>query len=175
MEALAVSFGINAVQGLLGGLQKRAAQKAENKAIKANNRRQLVEMSYAIGQGRVQEAALRAQAAQDLHTAGRMASSAKGNARAQAAAAGVKGASVQAVQNDIDMELSRVVGEVGTNLITQQYNLNEQARSIAVSTLNNFGQLNKVASPLALAGQAAIGGALSTGSIYAEGLFKFGV
>lgn len=172
--ALALAFGLSAGKSLLGGLQNRALQKEENKSILETNRLKLVEMAHALGQTQVQHAAVRSQAATDLNTAGRMANTAGGDARAQAAAAGVRGASVDAVQNDIEMELSRAIGEIETAAIVQTYNLNEQARSIAQSTLHNLGYLNKVASPLQVLGSSLVDGALSAGSQYASAYFKFG-
>ena len=172
--ALALAFGMSAGKSLLGGLQNRALQKQENKLIRENNRLKLVEMSYALGQTQVQQAAVRQQAATDLNTAGRMANTAGGDARAQAAAAGVRGASVDAVQDDIAMELSRAIGEIETRTITQTYNLNEQARSIAQSTLHNLGYLNKVASPAQVLGSSLVSGALNAGAQYASAYFQFG-
>lgn len=174
VAALATSFGLNASKSLLGGLQNRSLQEAQNRHIRENNRLRLVEMSRAIGNTQVQAAAVRAQAATDLNTAGRMANTASGDATAQAAAAGVRGASVDAVQSDIQMELSRAIGEIETATIASTYNLNEQARNIAQSTLLNLGYLNKVASPAEMLGSAAVYGGLSTGSVYAEQYFKFG-
>lgn len=174
LAALAVSFGVSAGQNLLSGMAQRDQLKAQNEAQKRQNRQNAVEAARSIASTKIQQAAVRQQAAQDLSTAQRMAMTALGGSTAQAAAAGVRGASVDAMATDIDIELGRARGEIEQAAVTQEYNLNQRIRDIAVQTRLNFGQLSKVPSYRSMALQAVAGGAMSAGSQYAKSYFKFG-
>jgi hypothetical protein len=174
LAALAVSFGVSTAQNILAGQQQREATKAQNQATKAQNRINAVEAVRAIQGTRMQAAAVREQAAKDLSTAQRMANMATGQATAQAAAAGVRGATVDAVADDIAIELDRAQAEVQDSAIMQEFNLNERIRSIAAQTRMNLGRLTKVPSYGNILASAVAGGAMSAGSQYAQQYFKFG-
>jgi len=174
LPALAVAFGAQAAQGILAGAQRREEVKAQNKLTAQQNRTNATEAAYTIANVQIQQAAVRRQAAGDLNTAQRMAMIATGDSTAQAAAAGVKGASVDAVQQDVGIELDRATGEIQSSAITQEANLNDQIRSIAVQTRLNFGTFSEAPGWKGIIGQAAVSGAMSAGTSYAQNYFKFG-
>jgi len=174
LAALAVSFGLSAGRNLLSGMQQRSQIEAQNEATKAQNRLNAMEAVRSIAGTRLQQAAVRQQTAKDLSTAQRMANMATGQATAQAAAAGVRGATVDAVADDIQIELDRAQAEVQDSAIMQEFNLNERIRSIAAQTKMNLGRLTEVPSYGSILFGAVAGGAMSAGSQYAQQYFKFG-
>lgn len=174
LAALALSFGMSAAQGVLGGIQQRKQAQAQNALTKKQNRLNAMEAAHSIAGMRLQGAQARKQAASDMAVAGRMADSATGDAVASAAAAGVKGASIDAVAQDIDIELGRAKAEVQQSVINNTHNRNEQIRSLAVQTRLNLGTFQNVPSVGRVVAGAAVQGALTAGSQYASSFFKFG-
>lgn len=174
LGALALSFGMSAGQGILGGIQQREQAKAQNALTKKQNRLNAMEASRSIASMRLQGAQQRKQAASDLAMAGRMADSAKGDAVASSAAAGVKGASIDAAAQDIDIELGRARAEVQQSTINNAHNRNEQIRSLVAQTRMNFGTMQNVPSIGRVLARSAVQGGLSAGSNYANSYFQFG-
>jgi hypothetical protein len=174
LPALAMMFAANAGQSLLGGLAEREQIKQQNKLIKQQNRTNTMETLYSVSLLDIQAAQSRMQAAQDLSTAGRMAKAATGDVVAQAAAAGVKGASVDAAAADIDRELGEAEASIERAAIDQAFNTNEQQRSMLAQTRANLGRLADVPSFGNILLRSAISGASQAGQAYASNYFQFG-
>lgn len=174
LPALALSFGMSAAQSYFGGIQDQAMAKAKNRQIRAQNKTNAVEAAYSIANIRLQGAQARKQSASDLAMAARMAGTATGEATAASAAAGVKGASVDAAAQDIQVELDRARGEVQESAIMDAFNMNQQIRNLAVQTRLNFGTMQHVPSMGNIIARSAMNGAMSAGSQYAASYFKFG-
>jgi len=186
LPMLLLAFGTTAASQMMKGQeQKRALElqqrqmEFQNEMTAGTNTRNAQEALRTIAGVRMQESQMRQQAARDLSTAERMANMARGEQTAMAAAVGVKGASVDAVASDIEVELDRARREIQDTGVTNAFNANERVRSIAVQTNLNVGRLLdpssvNVPSTSRIIGQAALAGAMSAGSTYAQNYFKFG-
>lgn len=161
----ALSFG----QTLLGNRAATRQAAAENAARAAANTQTVLNTAQTIGSINVQAAQARTDAARQLQQAEVAALSATGSANANAAAAGVKGASVDAVTNDITRELGEARVTVEQNLETQQYNLQNRLREvIAGATASLRGEVTAQTTNPLLAGAFAVGGA------YLNNYMRFG-
>lgn len=168
MLAQAAASGIKAK---LDNDRRKKEIKAQNKANKAADDRTMANAFQEVSSFNVQNGMLRVQAAKELQAADKMAYSAAGTVQANAAAAQVKGASVDAVVNDIDRELGEARVATEQSLEAGQYNIQNGIRSViqqASSAL--IGQQNPNAgqtSPL-FAALATVGGS------YLNNQMKFG-
>lgn len=168
MLAQGVASGIKTK---LEGDAKRKQTEAANKAARAADDRTIANAYQEVSSYNLQNGMLRVQAAKELQQADKMAYSATGTVAANAAAAQVKGASVDAVINDIDRELGEARVATEQALEAGQYNIQNSIRSVVQSASNALmGQQNPWAnqpSPLL--------SALSTmGSSYLNNQMKFG-
>lgn len=168
MLAMAAASGI---KGKLENDAKRKQIKANNKAAQAADDRTIANAYQEVSAYNLQNGMLRVQAAKELQTADKMAYSAQGTASANAAAAQVKGASVDAVINDIDRELGEARVATEQALEAGQYNIQNSIRSVVQSASSALmGQQNPWAnqtSPL----MTALG---TLGSAYINNQMKFG-
>jgi hypothetical protein len=161
----AISVG----QSLLGNRAAARQADAENAARYASNKQTVLNTAQTIGSINVQAAQLRTDAARQLHEAEVLALSATGSATANAAAAGVKGASVDAVTNDITRELGEARVAVEQNLETQQYNLQNRLREVISGASSSLrGEVAAQTTNPLLAGAFAVGGA------YLNNYMRFG-
>lgn len=174
LPALLAIGGLSAAQGIFGGLQQRQQIKAQNKLTKEANRRNVLEAFQGVSAIEVQRGQVRTQTAKNLQLAGRMADEVRGSTRAAQAAAGVKGASVDATLDDIDREQAEVSVELQQQHITQEYDLNNRIRELMTGTRAGLGQLQKVPSIGSILLGGLVQGGLSAGSAYASQAFKFG-
>lgn len=171
---LLATFAMSAGQSALQGAQQRRAAQAQNKEIERANRANTAEAFQAVSSLEVQRGFLRKQTAKDLFLAQRTATEAGSSVEAAAAAAGVKGASVDAVQNEIDQDLSEAQGEIEIAHVNNEFNLNQQIRELLTQTRLNLGQLQRVPSTASILGNAIVAGGLSAAGTYANQYFKFG-
>lgn len=167
-------FALAAAQGVMGGLQQRKQTKAENKAKQIANTRNTLEAFQAVSSIEVMRGGVRQQTAKTMALAERRAGEEASGTAAVAAASGVKGASVDAVQDDIGRALGEAIGETEIQHINQEYNLNQQIRSLMVQTRFNLLQEQKVPSALQAALGGAMNGLMQAGQTYASSYFKFG-
>lgn len=174
LPALLAIGGLSAAQGIFGGLQQRQQIKAQNKLTKEANRRNVLEAFQGVSAIEVQRGQVRTQTAKNLQLAGRMADEARGSTRAAQAAAGVKGASVDATLDDIDREQAEVSVELQQQHVAQEYDLNNSIRELMVGTSAGLGQLQKVPSTGSIILGGLVQGGLSAGSAYATQAFHFG-
>lgn len=174
LPALLAIGGLSAAQGIFGGLQQRQQIKAQNKLTKEANRRNVLEAFQGVSAIEVQRGQVRTQTAKNLQLAGRMADEVRGSTRAAQAAAGVKGASVDATLGDIDREQAEVSVELQQQHIAQEFDLNNRIRELMVGTRAGLGQLQKVPSTGSILLGGLVQGGLSAGSAYASQAFSFG-
>ena len=174
LPALFAVAGMSGLQSVLGGLQTREQIAAQNAANAAANYRNTVEAFQGVSAIEVQRAQLRQQTAKTLDLAGRRAEEEASTTGAMAAAAGVKGASVDAVQDAIARERQDAEFEIASQYSSQDYNLNQQIRELVTGTRLNFAQMQKVPSIGSVISGGLTSGALSAGSMYASSYFKFG-
>lgn len=168
MIAQGVAAGIKAK---LEGDAKRKQMKAANKAAEAADNRTVANAYQEVSSFNLQNSMLRVQAAKELQAADKMAYSATGTATANAAAAQVKGASVDAVLGDIDRELGEARTATEQALEAGQYNIQNSIRSVIQSASSALlGQQNPNANQT-----SPLFAALSTvGSSYLNNQMKFG-
>lgn len=151
--------------------ERRKALRAENAATRATNSRIIANTGEEISAINVQNGLLRVGAARDLNAASREAYAATGSAVANAAAAQVKGASVDAVLNDIDRELGEARVSTEQALELGQYNITNRIREVtssaAASILGEIDPNRGATSPL-------MSGLMAAGSTYLSSAMKFG-
>ena len=174
LPALFAVAGMSGLQSVLGGLQNREQIAAQNAANAAANYRNTIEAFQGVSAIEVQRAQLRQQTAKTLDLAGRRAEEEASTTGAMAAAAGVKGASVDAVQDAIARERQDAEFEIASQYSSQDYNLNQQIRELVTGTRLNFAQMQKVPSIGSVVAGGLLSGAMSAGSMYASSYFKFG-
>ena len=174
LPALFAVAGASALQSIIGGMQNRKAVKAQNKETTRVNTINTLEAFQGVSAIEVQRGRVRQQTAKNLSLVDRRAEEEAATTGAVAAAAGVKGASIDAVRQDIDRAEQEVQFEIEQQHITQEYDLNQRVRELMVSTKNNLGSLQKVPSMGSIIGGALLSGAMSAGSQYASSFFKFG-
>lgn len=174
LPALFAVAGASALQSLIGGMQQRKQIEAQNKETARVNRINTLEAFQGVSAIEVQRGRLRQQTAKTLALVDRRAEEEAATTGAVAAAAGVKGASVDAVRMDIDRAEQEAQFEIEQQHVTQEYDLNQRIRELMVSTKNSLGSMQKVPSTGSIIGGALLSGALSAGSQYASSFFKFG-
>lgn len=174
LSALFAVAGASALQSMVGGMQQQKQIKAQNKETARVNAINTLEAFQGVSAIEVQRGRLRQQTAKTLALVDRRAEEEAAATGAVAAAAGVKGASVDAVRMDIDRAEQEAQFEIEQQHITQEYDLNQRIRELMVSTKNSFGSMQKVPSTGSIIGGALLSGALSAGSQYASSFFKFG-
>lgn len=174
LSALFAVAGASALQSLVGGMQQRKQIEAQNKEIARVNAINTLEAFQGVSAIEVQRGRVRQQTAKNLSLVDRRAEEEAAATGAVAAAAGVKGASVDAVRMDIDRAEQEAQFEIEQQHVTQEYGLNQRIRELMVSTKNSLGSMQKVPSTGSIIGGALLSGALSAGSQYASSFFKFG-
>lgn len=174
LPALFAVAGASALQSLVGGMQQRKQIEAQNKETARVNQLNTLEAFQGVSAIEVQRGRLRQQTAKTLALVDRRAEEEAATTGAVAAAAGVKGASVDAVRMDIDRAEQEAQFEIEQQHVTQEYDLNQRIRELMVSTKNSLGSMQKVPSTGSIIGGALLSGALSAGSQYASSFFKFG-
>ena len=174
LPALFAVAGASALQSLVGGMQNRKQIEAQNKETARVNAINTLEAFQGVSAIEVQRGRLRQQTAKTLSLVDRRAEEEAASTGAVAAAAGVKGASVDAVRMDIDRAEQEAQFEIEQQHVTQEYDLNQRIRELMVSTKNSLGSMQKVPSTGSIIGGALLSGALSAGSQYASSFFKFG-
>lgn len=155
----------------LDNKDKQDQAKRENKAREKVDLRNLADAAQQVGSLGMLAGEYRRQATETRISAQREIGKARGTAEAQAGAAGIKGASVDAVFDDLDREFGEAEVAIDRDLENKQYNLGEQLRSLQLSTANGLlGQIN----PKAGLKNPLMEGLLTMGSMYADSYFKFG-
>lgn len=174
MSALAGLFAVAAGGGILQGLMARKDMAKQNKAIARQNLAQTMQAQESMLAVELQKSFVKQQSAQTMHTARRVASQEAGGQTAMAAAAGVRGASVDAVQNDIQRELGEAIDSARADAVMQEFNLNQQIKQIATSTRLNLTPYHDIPSIGQTLVRGLLSGGIQAGSAYAASRFKFG-
>lgn len=162
---------MSAGKAALDNKGKQDQAKRENKAREKVDLRNLADAAQQVGSLGMLAGEYRRQATETRISAQREIGKARGTAEAQAGAAGIKGASVDAVFDDLDREFGEAEVAIDRDLENKQYNLGEQLRSLQLSTANGLlGQIN----PKAGLKNPLMEGLMTMGSMYADSYFKFG-
>lgn len=172
--ALLIMAGVSAASSIMKGTANRRAAKAQNKEIAKANATNVLEAQQAVLGVEVQRAKVRQQTAKDLSLADRMAGEARGTVEMSAAAAGVKGASVDAAVADIAREAGELAFEIDQRHLAQEYNLNQQIVQILKSTQFGLVKSLDVPSTRDIVMGGLVSGAMSAASSYAGSYFQFG-
>jgi hypothetical protein len=168
---LAGMAALSAVKTGIDNKEKAKQIKAMNKVKYAADLETLANNAQNVSSLMVQQGQMRVQAAKEFNAAEAEAFKAKGTGQAQAAAAQVKGASVDATLNDIDRELYEAKVSTVQNFEAQEQDLGNRLQGLiagAKSSLNgwmdpNTGRQN----PL-------LNGLMTAGSAYMTSAFQFG-
>lgn len=163
-------------QGAMAGGQTALQNRANDKAARAQNRANYaadlettINLAQAVTAVNVQNAELLTSAARQSNEAEQAAYAAAGTAETNAAAAGVKGASVDAVGLDIQRELEETKVAIEQNLEVQQYNLSNRLAEMRYGASAAMRGTVKAqhSSPL-------VSGLMAAGGSYMNNYMKFG-
>lgn len=174
MSALLAMFGMQAAQGATQGLLQRKEMQRQNEAIAKANLANINAAQEAILAVGVRKSFVRQQAQSSMESARRAALGASSEATAEAAAAGVRGASVDAVQSDIDRALGENIDQQRADAIAEEFNLNAEIQNIAANTRMNLTPLHRVPSATSTLLRAGVGAGVQAGAAYAGSRFQFG-
>lgn len=174
MNPLVAMFGMQAAGGAVQGLLQRKDMFKQNKVIAKVNLANINAAKESILAVGMQQNFARQQAAASIDAARRAALSAGGVFENEAAAAGVRGASVDAVQVDIERELGENVDQQRADAVMTEFNLNAEISNIAANTRMNLTPVHKIPSVGSTLVRAAVGAGISTGATYAASRFQFG-
>ncbi|QMP84065.1 unclassified head protein [Pseudomonas phage pphageT12] len=168
---LAATAAMSALQTGMANKEKASQIKAQNKVNRAADLQTLTNNAQNINSLLVQNGQLRVSAAREYNAAEQEAYKAKGTTVANAAAAQIKGASVDATLSDIDRELSEAEVSTEQNFEVGQYNLQQSLRQMTYAAENSLrGNINPSSgqqSPL-------VNGLMAAGSSYMSSAFRFG-
>lgn len=174
MMWLAANFGASALGNLLGNGAYNKQVRAQNRATYAQNQRMILQAGQEANAAYAQMGALASQATGQLAEADRLSTLQRGEQAVTAAASGTTGASVRAVQMDIDRQQAQSREVIARDLMTQMDNLRNQASAAYASAGNNLGTAVKAKSGVSGLFGALGSAAFSTGAVYARQLSQFG-
>ncbi len=159
---------------LLKGRQQAKDAEAANEEKAKANLANAIDTADSISTLQAQAGLYKSQAAAARTAAGRQALLGRGTAEAQAASAGVRGASVDAVIADIDRELGFAEADLERNVDVEQFNMQTRLRSLISGAKANLYGYTPVEGGQAILSGALVQGALAVGSTYANNYFKYG-
>jgi hypothetical protein len=174
MIGAAVAFGLGVYGQQQAGKANKRNLQMQNSNIKLNNLLTVRETALEISGLLAGQTTLRNQAADAYKNAERAGVVAKASAGTEAAAAGVQGASIDAVQMDIDREVSTAEAEIAQSLDIEQFNMSQRLRGLVASRKAQLGQLNRIPSSSDVFNQAVITSGLQVLDTYASSLVQFG-
>lgn len=174
MSALLAMFGMQAAQGSVQGLLQRKEMQRQNEAIAKANLANINAAQETILAVDIRKSFVRQQAQSDMESARRAALAASGEATAEAAAAGVRGASIDAVQSDISRALGENIDQQRADAIAEEFNLNAEIQNIAANTRMNLTPLHRVPSVSSTLLRATVGAGVQAGATYTASRFQFG-
>jgi hypothetical protein len=174
MWALIAQFALAVGGSLMKSKQEAKQLEKDNESKAKANLANAIDTAATISTLQTQAGLFKTQAAAARTAAGRQALMGKGSAETQAASAGVRGSSVDAVISDIDRELGYANADLERNVDVEQFNMQTRLRSlISGSKANTYGFTPVADGSTQLSG-ALVQGALVAGSNYANSYFKYG-
>ncbi len=166
--------GSAAGQGLLQGVANRKNAKYQNAQIKRQNFINLTQASHAAADMQRHGALARMQLARTKDMQRRAAEAEASSQTATAAATGVRGASVQAVAQDVQRELSEAEYESTDVYKQQQEDLRRRIHDIRQQAVLSQTQKVQVPSRGDVLANSLMQGAFAVGGAYANQYFKLG-
>lgn len=174
MWALVAYAGVQALQGIMGAKQQNKQIKAQNKLDLETNRLNMLEADYAKFALDAQRTAVRDQTAKQLDLANRMRMQSRGSVQAQAAAAGVKGASVEHVVQDIDRDAQERKFELENQHVWSEYDITQQQVNVYGSARAALLRPRRMQSSSQILMGSVLQAGLNTAGLYANQYFKIG-
>lgn len=174
MWTMAAYAGVQALQGILGAKQQNKQIKAQNKLDLETNRLNMLEADYTKFALDAQRTATRDQTAKQLDLANRMRMQAQGGVQAQAAAAGVKGASVEHVVQDIDRDAQERKFELENQHVWAEYDITQQQANTYGSVRAGLLRPRRVQSNSQILKGSLLQAGLNTAGMYASQYFDIG-
>lgn len=158
MWQLAAMAGMNLLQGVMSQRAANKAAEAENQAIMAANTKNTIRTAARAALLKAQLAVAAKQQSQARADLNKQVLQASGSAAANAAASGTVGASVAAVQNEIDVAASDAEARLDAEWATEQENSLQALADTTTAGLDSLQSGRKVAS----VGSQALGLLLNT-------------
>lgn len=141
--------------------QGSAASKAENEAVIRANTQSVIRNSYKAGMMNLQSGLMKKQATQQGYDTSVQAQAALGASSANAAAAGTVGASVDAVQNDINMKWGEAEAQQRENYEAELTNFNNELEALSTSAEGEVQHARRYEYAGPSGGEMMIGAALA--------------
>lgn len=174
MWALLATAAFSIGSSLIKGRDNAAAAKLQNVEIAQTNLRNAMDTAQSVNTMQAQATLLKDQAATSRSAAQRQAMLGQSGAEAQAASAGVRGASVDAVLTDIDRELGWANADLERTVDVEGFNMQTRLKSLISNAQAGVFTKLPVASTGEIFGNAIVAGAESAANKYANTYFKYG-
>ena len=174
MWALLAMAALSVGGSLLKGKDEARAARARNVQVEKANLANAVNTAHSVSTLKAQATLFQDQAANARAAAERQALSGASGAEAQAASAGVRGASVDAVISDIDRELGWANANLERTVDIEAFNMQTRLRSLISGAQANVYGYTPVQSTNSIMSDAVVQAGMEAGSTYANSYFKFG-
>lgn len=172
--SLFIGAAIDYYNGEQEGRAARRGVRAGNQKIRLNNLSVYRETAQEISGLLAGQSILRRQSSDAWHNADRAALLGLSSADTLAGAAGLQGASIDAIAMDIERELSNAQADIAQSVELEQFNMSQQLRSLVSARRSQLGQEQRVPSTSEIRNAAITSAAMSTINQYANAYFEFG-
>lgn len=168
---LAIMVGSQLMQGMMQDKANAKQALAQNKLILKQNKLNRIEADRTVLGLEAQRGALRQQTAKTLDLANRQAQASSGTVTAAAAASYIKGATVDAVLNDVETDYQAKKYEVEVDHVWKEWDIMNQG--ISTYSQVKLGQTPFIKTSSNIGAHLA-NGVMQAASVYANQYFKFG-
>lgn len=171
---LLVGFAAKTASNYLAGDSNRKSIEANNTAILLNNISVMKETAQEVSGLLAGQVTLRMQASDALRNASTAGMLGIESGRTEAAAAGVTGSSIDAVQMDAEKQAADAKVAIEQSVSVEQFNMSQRLRSLISGRKAQLGTTQRAPSRSELFTQSVVGSALNSAEMYANAYFKFG-
>lgn len=171
---LFVAAAIDYYNGEQEGRAARQGIRAGNQKVRLNNLSVYRETAQEVSGLLAGQSILRRQSSDAWRNADRAALLGLSSADTVAGAAGLQGASIDAIAMDIERELSNAQADIAQNVELEQFNVSQQLRSLMSARRSQLGQEQRVPSTSEIRNAAITSAAMGAINQYASSYFQFG-
>lgn len=172
LALLGAQVGMSVLSGVMGNKQQAKQVKAQNKQIAKQNQANLLQAEATVLSMEAQRSVLRQQTAKHLALARTAARGSVGGIEAAAGASGIKGATVDAIKNDVERDLQAAEYEAESRYVWSEYDININQQSVLSQSKLGMTPMQSF-SPKSL-GSMVAEGAMQAAGTYAVQYFQFG-
>lgn len=172
LALLGAQVGMSVLSGVMGNSQQAKQVKAQNKQIVKQNQANLLQAEATVLSMEAQRSMLRQQTAKHLELARTSARGSTGGIEASVGAAGIKGATVEAIKSDVERDLQAVEYETESRYVWSEYDINMNQQSVLSQSKLGMTPMQSY-NPKSL-GSMVAEGAMQAAGTYAGQYFQFG-